>query len=183
MRKSIIFSILAIGIAGCGSTPVEVTPRSGFNLIGVTVVSPNEPGWRALVSNPGNVALGKAGDVQGASQVVKVTIVQIDGNRSDDSFLAEAKTAKSPARTQKVNYKRTRCLKYEASLQNPNARIAGSGPVYETQFGYTCRHPLRKDVAIDMGFSTRKTSKGLTSAERGLANQFFANIQFNENGF
>lgn len=175
--------MMAIGLAGCSSTPIEVTPRTGFNLIGATVVSPNGPGWRAVVSNPGNVALGKAGDIQGQSEIVNVAIIQIDGNRSDDSFLAEAKIAKSPARTQEVNYKRTRCLKYEGSRQNPNAKIAGSGPVYETAFGYTCRHPLRKDAAIDMAYSTRKTSKGLTSAERGLANQFFANIQFNENGF
>jgi hypothetical protein len=170
-------------LSGCGSTPVEVTPRTGFNLIGATVVSPNEPGWRTVESNPGNVALGKKGNLQGESKIFSVTMVQIDSSQSNDNFLAEAKRAKSPAKTQKVNYKGTRCLRFEGSFQNTKAKIAGSGPVYETSFGYSCRHPLRKDVAIDMGYSSRATTTGLTAAERSRANQFFANIQFNENGF
>ncbi|WP_433989826.1 hypothetical protein SuNHUV7_06850 (plasmid) [Pseudoseohaeicola sp. NH-UV-7] len=181
-RPLVAFLSLAV-LGGCGSTPTEVTPRTGFNLIGATVVSPNEPGWRTVVSNPGSVALGKAGNLQGESKIFKVSIVQIDSSLSDDSFLAEAKKAKSPAKTQKVNYKGTRCLKFEGSLQNTKAKIAGSGPVYETNIGYTCRHPLRKDVAIDMGYSSRATTTGLTAAERSQTKQFFDNIQFNENGF
>ena len=194
MKTVILFIFLTVGLLGCGAAPTEVAARSGFKLIGATVVSPNEPGWFALKSNPGGVALGKRGDLQGESRIFSVTIIQVDGSQSDRSFLAEAKSAKTvndnPARfqnmkvsAQEVTFKGARCLRYEGSSQNTKASIAGTDQVYENNVGYTCRHPLRADIAVDLGFSSRSGSSGLPAAERNLAQRLFNSIQLNENFF
>ncbi|WP_296428574.1 hypothetical protein [Yoonia sp.] len=194
MKNAILFVLLAMGLLSCGAVPSEITSRTGFNVIGATVISPNEPGWFAITSNPGAVALGKFGGLQGESRIVSVSIIQVDGTLSDASFLADAKSAKTvndnPARlkdfrasSQEVTFKRARCIRFEARAQNATARVATAGAVYENNVGYTCRHPLRRDVAVDFTFSSRSASNALSTAERNLAESFFDSIQFNDNYF
>jgi hypothetical protein len=194
MKKAILFVLFAVGLVGCGAAPSELASRTGFNLIGATVVSPNDAGWFAIKSNPGAVALGKAGNLQGESRILSVSIIQVDGSMTDRSFLEEAKSAKTvndnPARfqnvgvsTREVTFNGARCLRFEGSSQNTRARVATASVVYENNVGYTCRHPLRKDVAVDLAFSSRSASSTLSTAERYFAESFFNNIQFNENFF
>jgi len=194
MKNAILFIILTVGLLGCGAPRSELVSRTGFNLIGMTVISPNDPGWFAIKSNPGAVALGKSGAVQGESLILSVSIIQVEGGRSDRSILEEAKSAKAvndnPARfqnvsfsTREVTFNGARCIRFEGSSQNTRARIATASVVYENNVGYTCRHPLRRDVAVDFTVSSRSASSTLSTAERNLAESFFNNIQFNENYF
>lgn len=194
MKISIIFVLLAAGLLGCGAPPSEVASRTGFSLIGVTVISPNDPGWFAIKSNPGAVALGRSGDLQGENLVLSVSIIKIESSRSDQSILEEFKSAKAvndnsarfqnvSSRARDVTFKGARCIRFEGSSQNTKARIASASVVYENNMGYTCRHPLRRDLAVDFAFSSRSASSTLSAAERNLAASFFNNIQFDENYF
>lgn len=194
MKNAIIFVLLVMGLLGCGAPPSEISSRTGFNLVGVTVISPNDPGWFAIKSNPGAVALWKSGNLQGESLVLSVSIIQVDGSRSDRSILEEAKSAKTindnPSRfqnvrfsTREVTFSGARCIRFEGSSKNIVSRIATASEVYENNVGYTCRHPIRRDVAVDIAFSSRSASNTLSTAERNLAESFFKNIQFNENYF
>ncbi len=194
MKNTILFVLLAAGLLGCGAAPSEIASRTGFNLLGTTVISPNVPGWVAIKSNPGAVWLGTSGVLQGESRILMVNIFQVDASQSDGSFLAEAKGVNAvndnpghlqdvEVSTREVTFNGARCLQFEGSLQNTRARIATASAVYENNVGYTCRHPLRRDVAVNFVFSSRSDSSTLSIAERNLAESFFNNIQFNENYF
>ncbi|SMX25870.1 hypothetical protein [Boseongicola aestuarii] len=194
MRNTIFVIFFAVGLLGCGGAPQEVAPRTGYNLIGATVISANEPGWFAIKSNPGGVALGKSGDLQGESRIYSVTIIQVDSSQSDQSFLEMAKTSKTandnPSRfqiakasTKQVTFKGARCLQFESSLQNSRASIPGTNVVFENNVGYTCRHPLRKDVAVDMTYSSRSGSNSLSVEDRSAAKRLFSNTKLNSNFF
>lgn len=158
------------------------------------MVSPNEPGWLVRAQNPGRVIFGKEGDLKGETKVFVALIIQTDGSKSNSSFLAEAKRSKSfndnttryknqKVQTQQITDKGTRCLKYVGSVQDTQSKAVASGPQYIKNSGYVCRHPLRKDIAVDMSYSNRSTARTLSAAERNLVKQFFANVQFNNNGF
>lgn len=194
MKNAILFIFLSIGLLSCGVAPSEIASRTGFKLIGATVISPNEPGWVAIKANPGGVALGKPGDLQGESRIFSVSIIQVDASLSDRSFLADAKSAKTvndnPGRfqnfrvsTREATFKGARCLRFEGSSQNTRARIATADRVFENNVGYTCRHPLRRDIAVDFTFSSRSGSSALSAAERSLAERFFNDVQLNETYF
>ena len=194
MKNTVFVIFFALGLLGCGVAPQEVAPRTGYNLIGATVISPNEAGWFAIKANPGGVALGKSGDLQGESRIYSVTIIQVDSSQSDQSFLEMAKTSKTvndnpsslqiaKANTKQVTFKGARCLQFESSVQNSRASIPGANGVFENNFGYTCRHPLRKDVAVDMTFSSRSGSNSLSVEDRRAAKSLFSNTQLNSNFF
>ena len=193
MRPLVGSIFLMILLAGC-SVPTEISPRTGFNMIGATVVSPNEPGWVAAGSNPGRVQIVRRGEVPGETRFVYVMGIQVDASQSDNAFLSEAKRAKTyndnPSRiipqktqTQNVTFKGSRCLKFDLLQQEVKSNSAVQGPQYVNTIGYTCRHPLRNDVAIEMVYSKRSTNSQLPKSERALAKQFFANVQFNDNYF
>lgn len=185
--------ILTLVLSGC-AVPTEISPRTGFNMIGATVVSPNEPGWLSAGSNPGRIQLGKSGDYQGETRFIYALGIRVDASQSDNAFLSEAKRAKTfndnpsrivplKTRTQSVTFKKSRCLQFELLQQDSKSKAQASGPQYVNTIGYTCRHPLRKDLAIEFVYSKRSVDRNLSSSERALAKQFFADVQFNNNYF
>ena len=194
MKKAFLCVLVTLGLMSCAAAPSETTSEDGFQLIGATVVAPDGPEWITLKSNSRFVAFGKTGDLLGETDILSVAFVPVDASLSDSAFLAQASTTKAPENRpsrfqdatvsiREVAFKEAQCIRFEGSSLNTTARIETVSDVYESRAGYTCRHPLRKDVVVEFTLTSRSGSRGHSTEKLEFAESFFASIAFNENLF
>lgn len=193
MRRLGIFIFLTLALTGCAvSTPVQ--PRTGFKITGATIASPNQPGWITSERSPSAILLYGPGERQGETRFVYALAISLDASMSDPAFLAEAKRAKTvnddpdrllPMKTQtrNIRFKGAYCLRFDLMQQDTKSKAIASGPQFINTIGYTCRHPDRRDLAVELTYSKRSSARNLTGTEKALAQQFFSDARFSADGF
>jgi hypothetical protein len=55
-----------------------------------------------------------------------------------------------------------------------------SGPQFLKNVGYVCRHPEKRDLALQMEYSNRSGGQAVSSAIQQTANRFFAGIRLSD---
>jgi hypothetical protein len=146
-------------------------------MIGVTMTSPNEPGWIAVKPNEASLAFGKKGARAGDTVFVQMSLIKIDDEIADDQFRAEVEHAKTvndnPAdllppemRVAAIEFKGAVCVSYDGAAKYVAGKGGGPGPRYVKALGYTCRHPMIKGMAVDIALSERSGGRARARARR-----------------
>jgi len=195
------FSSIAIAIAlslpllGCAAPP-PVVPGTQYSIPGVSMVSPNEPGWWVKRPENGKILFGKRGAQAGDNSWLKVEITMIDAALSDEQVHDWAKhmlttySTGDPAvffplilRVEPLTFKGADCISNDRILQYKPGKGDRPGQRYENAFGYICRHPLHKDIAVDIVYGgERSSAPAVPRNNRAIAEAFFDSVVFTDAG-
>jgi hypothetical protein len=144
---------------------------------------------------PQGVAFAKEYGAPHDSAVANTMVFEVDGFENDSDFLnyiAEQKEKQDDAsrfkilsmNKQQVAFKNTSCLKYYSVSEDHGPRGIDSPDFqYLKSYGYVCRHPIDKRGAYQMEVSHRSNNQDFPPALQTAADNFFSNIQLNNNGW
>jgi hypothetical protein len=86
-------------------------------------------------------------------------------------------------RNEHVSFKGSSCLKYRALSEDHKSKGINSADFdYLKTFGYICRHPLNRGIAFQMEISHRGKEKTFPETLLSVGEEFFNNIQLNDQG-
>lgn len=197
MRLVLAFVALSIGLIGCEPGTPEVTAitaRTGYQITGASVASPNQPGWIMFKSAASEVIFGTADRSTGDSTIAMMTGGYFKGFKTDAGLFQiifkqilagqpDGRFVLKQKRRQRVTFHGARCLKYWFVWQDLASPVSGAvGPQYLKSTGYSCRHPQNQDYVYQIDVTNRSSSKAFTRATTRLANGFFAGVRFNTSG-
>jgi hypothetical protein len=161
----------------------SINPASVYHQTGVTVTSPNQPGWALLRSSKSEIAFEKR-DADGISVAFVKTIKTIIFDNDKDLLISlEAmkqeelsKLKKDSVHFNHVRFKGSPCLQYDGIFKDERA----GAPKFENlNFkGYLCRHPDSKDSVVQMEFSNHSNSRGFSENLLSLSDEFLQKIAF-----
>ena len=162
----------------------SINPESIYHLDGVTVVSPNQPGWVLLQSNKSLIGFQKRGEGEVVNAIVKTIPTKVFDNDNDLLTSLEALKVEELSKLKKVSvhfnyvrYKASPCVQYDGIFTGDT-----SAPNFEyfNFKGYLCRYPDRKDLAVQIELSNHSNQRGFSENSIDLSNQFFEKMKFSK---
>jgi hypothetical protein len=187
MKYLIVIVLVAVFCANAALTQTQspINPASIFNQDGVTVVSPNQPGWVLLRSSKSETVFEKRGKDEILMANVKTTRTKIFDN--DKDFLTSMETLKKEELSKLkrdsvhfnyVRFKSSPCVQYDGIFKPDEASL----PKFEyfNFKGYLCRHPESKDLVVQIEFSNHSNSRGFSENLFSLRDEFLEKIVFSK---
>ena len=180
----IVLTTVVCANALLAQEPPSINPASIYHLGGVTVVTPNQPGWVLLQSRQSLIAFQKRveGEVLNAS--VKTIRTKIFAN--DEELLATlealkveelSKLKRDSVHFNYVRFKASPCVQYDGIFTGdataPNLK-------YFNFVGYLCRHPESKDLVVQIEFSNHSNRRAFSTNLSDLSNEFFEKMTFSK---
>lgn len=162
-----------------------INPASVYSQAGVTVVSPNQPGWVLLQSSKSETVFEKR--VKDEILTASVKTIKTKLFDSEKDLLISLETLKeeelSKLKRDSVHFNRTRfkgspCLQYDGIFKPAEPSV----PKFEyfNFKGYLCRHPETKDLVVQIEFSNHSNLRGFSENLLSLRDEFFEKIVFLE---
>lgn len=160
----------------------SIKPASIFQLGGVTIVSPNQPGWVLLKSNESLVAFQK--EVEGEVLNASVKLIKTKVFDNDEELLKSLEALKDNELSQLkrdsvhfnyVRFKAAPCVQYDGIFTGDASTLKLK---YFNFRGYLCRSPGRKDTVVQFEFSNHSNRRGFPEDPFSLSNEFFDKIAF-----
>jgi hypothetical protein len=178
--------ILLTGFSSISVAQQAIKPGKNFRLDGVTLTSPEEPGWRLVRSDRSEVRFER----RGAGSAAKVLIRSVPADKTVDKekLLASLEARKSSELENLENLKRdslhlnftnfkdTPCLQYD-SIQLNQAATPRDFEYYNV-FGYLCVNPFSKGMIVEMEFSNYSGARGLSDTDVKLFRRLFDSVKF-----
>ncbi|MEO9572929.1 MAG: hypothetical protein ABJ360_20685 [Roseobacter sp.] len=195
VRLYVLTVVSAIIMTAC-TVSEPVTPRSGYAIVGATGASPNAPGWTREKLTSSTAVFVARGPNDGETSVARTEIyrgVPNSSQVSDRDLLAaitDVYFERGTGRYKFISNKRSSthlngkaCEMFRIVAQDLKAPPgAGSGVLFMKAQGIACRHPKDDATMLVVDVSNRSNAKSFSAATQSAANQFFADIQFTENG-
>lgn len=186
MNRLIVIVLTTVACANVllAQEPPSIKPASIYHLDGVTVVTPNQPGWVLLQSSKSLVAFQKraVGEVLNAS--VKNIRTKVFANDEDLLVSLEAlkdqelsKLKRDSVHFNYVRFKASPCVQYDGIFTGDKS---ASDFKYFNFKGYMCRHPESKDLVVQIEFSSHSNRRGFSENLVGLSNEFFEKMAFSK---
>ncbi|MBA4389821.1 MAG: hypothetical protein C0399_02660 [Syntrophus sp. (in: bacteria)] len=196
MKTVAVFVVLAL-LSVCptfAASKGEIAPKSTYKQIGATLLSPSEAGWYLAQSTAYGIAFGRQYGSKNETAIANTVIFKVDGFEEDKAFLdyivseREKQDDKTrfkilDTKNEHVSFKGSSCLKYRALSEDHKSQGINSADFqYLKTFGYICRHPSNRVIAFQMEISHRGKDKAFPEALLSAGEEFFNNIQFNDQG-
>jgi len=175
-----ILAELVIFSALFAQEPSYIKPRSVFELRGVTVVSPGQPGWELLKADKEEILFRK----QDKDRIclARVTIASAKPYETEKGLLAALEAQKTEElktyevdslHFNQIKAKGGPCLQYDGIVG-----IEGlSSPFDHLNFkGWFCPYLGTWSAVVEIEFSERSNSRGLTEDLLSHADEFFDGI-------
>ncbi len=137
------------------------------DVIGVSVLPPQEQGWQIENKSKTQLILAKYGPAKNSSYIANITIFKLPKFESEQQFteyISEGKKAQQPKERFKViqdkkenikggtNY----IMKYHTIAEDKVATAKyGNKTMILEVFGYTGQHPKNHSIGIELGYSYR----------------------------
>lgn len=174
-----VFSVGTIVAQG----PAIIEPGSVYQWHGLTVVSPDEPGWALAKSDGTQIVFERRSDR--AILRASVSIIKTNVYRTDEDLLASLEPLKQEEwRAMKVDHlhfdrkaaKGGPFLQYDGifNIDDP----ASPGFSYLNLRGRLYPRPQAKGLVVQAEFSDRSNMRGFSEDRLSLADEFFAKIVF-----
>ncbi|SRR6266446_2724711 len=161
----------------------SIKPASIYDQDGITVVSPNQPGWILLKAEKSETVFEKraAGGILNASvKIIRTKTFETDKDRlAGWEALKQKELSKLKQDHLHFNYMRFKgatCLRYDGIF--PIEKTSSSNFAYFNVNGYLCPRSNAKDSAVQMEFSNYSNTRGLTEDLYSLTNEFFEKLTF-----
>ncbi|MGZ5437104.1 MAG: hypothetical protein ACXWID_17145 [Pyrinomonadaceae bacterium] len=180
----IVLTTVAFANALLAQEQASINPASIYHLGGVTVVTPNQPGWVLLQSSKSLIAFQKRveGEVLNAS--LKTIRTKTFANDEDLLVSLEALKVEELSKLKKdsvhfnyVRFKASPCVQYDGIFTGdtsaPNFK-------YFNFKGYLCPHPESKDLVVQIEFSNHSNRRAFSANLSDLSNEFFEKMTFSK---
>jgi hypothetical protein len=185
MKYLMVIVLVAVVCANAvlAQTQSPISPASIYDQVGVTVVSPNQPGWVLLKSSKSDTVFEKRGKDEILIANVKTFRTKIFDNDLD--LLTSLETLKKEELSQLkrdsvhfnyVRFKGSPCVQYDGIFKLDGASLPKSE--YFNFKGYLCRHPETKDLVVQMEFSNHSNLRGFSENLFSLRDEFLEKIVF-----
>lgn len=185
MKYLIVIVLAAVFCANAALTQTQspINPASIFKQVGVTVVSPNQPGWVLLRSSKSETDFEKRVKDEILAANVKTIRTKVFDN--DKDLLVSLETLKKEELSNLkrdsvhfnyVRFKGSPCVQYDGIFKLDGASL----PKFEyfNFKGYLCRHPETKDLVVQIEFSNHSNLRGFSENLFSLRDEFFEKIVF-----
>ena len=182
-----LIAIVLVAVVCANAVPAQkqssINPASIYNQVGVTVVSPNQPGWVLLQSSKSETVFEKR--VKDEILIANVKTIKTKTFDNNEDLLVSLETLKkeelSKFKMQSVHFNNVRfkgspCLQYDGIFKLDGASL----PKFEyfNLKGYLCGHPETKDIAVQIQFSNHSNLRGFSENLFPLSDEFFEKIVF-----
>ena len=186
MNRFIVIVLVTVACANAvlAQEQASINPASIYHLDGVTVVSPNQPGWVLLQSNKSFISFQKRGEGEVLNASVKTIRTKVFDNDNDLLNSLEALKVEELSKLKKVSvhfnyvrFKASPCVQYDGIFTGDT-----SAPNFEylTFKGYLCRYPESKGLVVQIELSNHSNLRGFSENRIDLSNQFFERIAFSK---
>lgn len=186
MNHLVVIVLITVACANALLAPEQasINPASIYHLAGVTVVSPNQPGWLLLQSSNSLIAFQKRveGEVLNAS--VKTIRTKVFDNDKDLLTSLEAlkneelsKLKRDSLHFNYVRFKGSPCVQYDGIF-------TGDASAPDFQYlnfkGYLCRSPESNGLVVQIEFSNHSNLRAFSENLVDLSNEFFEKMAFSK---
>ncbi len=182
--KKLMLAILAqlVGLSvWAAQEPSPINPRTVFEVSGVTVVSPGEPGWQLVKQDKKEILFRKQDKDRMCLARVTITEAKSFGTVKDMLADLEAQKEEELQKTyiadhlhfNHVNTKGGLCLHYSGIVGIKDPPSSFSHLNFEGGF---CPYQGNWNTLVEIEFSERSNSRGLTEDQLSLANEFFDGV-------
>ncbi|MEK6337331.1 MAG: hypothetical protein AABM67_20605 [Acidobacteriota bacterium] len=180
-RVMIAAALFCVAVSVRAQTPIK--PATIYDQNGITVVSPNQPGWISLKAEKSETVFEKRGEggiLNASVKTIRTQTFETDKERlAGWETLKQAELSKLKRDSIHFNYtgfKGATCLQYDGIF--PIEKTSSSHYAYFNLRGYLCRHPDAKDSAVQLEFTNYSNTRGLTEDLYSLSEEFFEKITF-----
>ena len=185
MKSLILIVLVAVVCASAVPAPEQspINPASTYDQDGVTIVSPNQPGWVLIKSSKSETVFEKRLKEEILIANVKTFRTKIFDNDKDLLVSLEtlkkeelSKLKRDSVHFNYVRFKGSPCVQYDGIFKPDEASL----PRFEyfNFKGYLCRHPETKDLVVQMEFSNHSNLRGFSENLFSLRDDFFEKIVF-----
>jgi hypothetical protein len=186
MNRLIVIVLTTITCANAlfAQEPPSIKPASIYHLGGVTVVTPNQPGWVLQRSNKSLIAFQKRVDGEVLNASVKTTRTKVFANDEDLLASLEALKVEELSKLKRdsvhfnyVRFKASPCVQYDGIFTGD-----ASAPdlKYFNFKGYLCRLPKSKDLVVQIEFSNHSNRRAFSANVVDLSDEFFETMTFSK---
>lgn len=186
MTRLIVIVVITVACANAvlAQRQASVNPASIYHLGGVTVVSPNQPGWVLLHSNKSLIGFQKGSEDEVLNATVKTIRTKVFDNDNDLLTSLEALKVEELSKLKKVSvhfnyvrFKASPCVQYDGIFTGDT-----SAPNFEyLNFkGYLCRYPESKGLAVQIELSNHSNLRGFSENLIDLSSEFFKKMAFSK---
>ena len=188
MNRLMVIVLVTVACANAvlAQTQIPIDPASIHRLDGVTVVSPNQPGWILLQSNKSVIGLQKRGESEVLNASVKTIKTKVFENDSDLLTSLEALKVEELSKLKKlsvhfnyVRFKASPCVQYDGIFTGDTSALSFE---YFNFKGYLCRHPENKGLVVQIELSSHSNLKGFSENLIDLSSEFFEKMAFSKVG-
>ncbi len=183
----LIVVIAAALFCAAVSAPAQtsIKPASIYDRDGITVVSPNQPGWTLLKTDKSEMVFEKRGE--GGILNASVKTIRTKTFETEKDRLAGLETLKqaelSKLKLDSLHFDYTRfkgamCLRYDGIF--PTEKTSSIKFAYFNLKGYLCPHPNAKASAVQIEFSNHSNVRGFSEDLFSLSDEFFEGIVFSK---
>ena len=189
--KKILLVLFAFFLMSCvhQTKPNLVDPSKRINdVVGVSVLPPQEEGWKVLNKNKTQLVLSKYGPTENSSYIANITIFKLPKFETEQQFtqyISKAKKSQQPEERFRViqdkkesikggtNY----IMKYHTIAEDKVATAKyGNKTMLLEVIGYTGQHPKNHSIGIELGYSYRYHIGAEDSKFKEKANAFLDQI-------
>ncbi|WP_022664033.1 hypothetical protein [Desulfospira joergensenii] len=168
--KKILILLFVFLLTSCvhEKTSNFVDPSERINdVVGVSVLPPQEEGWQIASKNKTQLVLAKYGPTENSSYIANITIFKLPKFETEQQFtqyISEGKKAQQPEerfrviQDEKENIKggANYIMKYHTIAEDKVATAKyGNKTMILEVLGYTGQHPQNHAIGIELGYSYR----------------------------
>ena len=185
MNGLIVIVLVSVACANVvlAQKQASINPESIYQLSGVTVVSPNQPGWVLLQSNE-SLGFQKRGDGEVLNASVKTIRTKVFDNDNDLLTSLEALKVEELSKLKKVSvhfnyvrFKASPCVQYDGIFTGDTSE---PNFAYLNFKGYLCRYPESKGLVVQIELSNHSNLRGFSENLIDLSDEFFERMAFSK---
>lgn len=173
--------------------PDIADPSKRINAVtGVSLLPPQEPGWKILTMSSYQLALAKFGQNRGETYAASVSVYNLPKVDTEDAFLKAVSEGRASApRTGRfviisndekiARGRETNCVYYYTVSEDTAAHIGTErkSMILET-IGYHCQHPKNRLIGVNFEYSHRYFAGNQDPAIESRANAFLDQVRFTD---
>jgi hypothetical protein len=186
MNRLIVIVLVTVACANAvlAQEQASINPAGIYHLGGVTLVSPNQPGWVLLQSGESLIVFQKRAEGEVLNASVKNIKTKVFDNDQELLTSLEAlkleelsKLKKDSVHFNYVRFKASPCVQYDGIFKNDT-----SAPNFQylNLKGYLCRYPESKGLVVQIEFSNHSNQRAFSENLVDLSNEFFARMAFSK---
>lgn len=179
----VIIATALFCVAVSARAQTSIKPASIYDQDGITVVSPNQPGWILLKTDKSEMVFEKraeSGILNASVKAIRTKTFETDKERLAgwETLKQEelSKLKRDSIHFDIMGFKGAMCLRYTGIF--PIEKTSSSNFAYFNLKGYLCPRSNAKDSAVQMEFSNYSNTRGLTEDLYSLSEEFFEKLTF-----